>query len=778
MNFYKFQLISIIILILNFMSKRQAAKLPIVILIAAFILGGCSLFSKILPAEKPPTAAEKPGTISGQLAAQSKIKKFENYDELKSFLEQNSSGSYNNYGSWGGMSRGMLGEMATDKVSAPMATMKSEEAISQEAGLGGVSQDYSKTNVQVEGVDEADIIKTDGKYIYAVVNENLFIVDARPAEEAKILSKITFESRPQNIYINGDSLVVFGQDNLIYNTEVYKEFKRRGNFTFFKVFDVTDRKNPKQARDLDFEGDYSNSRMIGDYIYFMTANYNYYYYDDEMPIPKMIENGKAVSAIPDVYYFDIPYESYNFTSVNAINIKKHDQKVAGDIYLLSGNQNMYVSQNNIYITYTKYISEYQLMMEVMKEAVYPRLSAKDQEKITKIEATENYILNQAEKIAKIGRIIERYQASLPPEEQEKLAKEMEEKMKQKYQDISKELEKTVIHKIAIKDGELEYKASGEVTGQVLNQFSMDENNGFFRIATTKNQTWSRFEEENRESYNNLYVLDENLKSAGALENLAKGEKIYSVRFMQNRAYMVTFKQMDPLFVIDLADPKNPKVLGELKIPGYSDYLHPYDDTTLIGLGKDTGETEWGGVRTKGLKLSLFDVSNVSEPKEIDTYIMGDEGSDSIALRDHKAFLFSRDKNLLVIPVSIQEPGAIISELEPLNGFIEENILSGYPKLTFSGTAVFKIDKSGFELKGKIDHSDGGKPSESDYWQGYSYYDNTVKRSLYIDDILYTFSNQYLKMNKIEDLTQVKKLELKKEQSDSSDDFNIINLLIL
>ncbi len=752
------------------MPNKQIIKLSVIFFIFAFILGGCSLFSKILPKTKPAAKTEPLKNITEQLAAQSKIKKFENYDELKFFLEQNLSGSYNDYGSWGGVSRGMLGEMAMDAgINAP-----TDKAISQEAGLGGVSQDYSKTNVQVEGVDEPDIIKTDGKYVYAVVNENLFIVEARPAEEAQILSKITFKSRPQDIYVNGDSLVVFGQDDLIYNTEVYKEFKRRGNFTFFKVFDITDRKNPKQARDLDFEGDYSNSRMIGDYVYFVTANFNYNYYDDEMPIPRMIENGKAVSVdcvsnkagcvIPDVYYFDIPYESYNFTTINAINVKKHDQKVAGDVYLLSGNQNMYVSQNNIYITYTKYINEYQLMMEVMKEAVYPRLSVKDQEKIAKIEATENYILNQAEKMAKIGRIIERYQASLSPEELERLTKETEDKMKQKYQDISKELEKTVIHKIAIKDGELEYKASGEVTGQVLNQFSMDENNGFFRVATTKNQTWSRFEEENRESYNNLYVLDENLNPAGALEDLAKGEKIYSVRFMQNRAYMVTFKQMDPLFVIDLADPKNPKVLGELKIPGYSDYVHPYDDTTLIGLGKDTGETEWGGVRTKGLKLSLFDVSNVSEPKEIDAYIMGDEGSDSIALRDHKAFLFSRDKNLLVIPVSIQESSS---------GFIEE-IMRVYPKLTFSGAAVFKVDKSGFELKGKIDHSDNGKPADSDHWQGYSYYDNTVKRSLYIDDVLCTFSNKYLKMNKIEDLAPIKNLELKKEKSDSGGDFNIIN----
>ena len=232
--------------------------------------------------------------------------------------------------------------------------------------------------------------------------------------------------------------------------------------------------------------------------------------------------------------------------------------------------------------------------------------------------------------------------------------------------------------------------------------------------------------------------------------------------------------MDPLFVIDLADPKNPKVLGELKIPGYSDYLHPYDDTTLIGLGKDTGETEWGGVRTNGLKLSLFDVSDVSQPKEIDTYIMGDAGSDSIALQDHKAFLFSKEKNLLAIPVSIQESGVSIIELEPLSGFTEEVLNSRYPKLTFSGAAIFKVDKSGLELKGKIDHSDGGRPSDIDSWRGYNYYDNTVKRSLYIDDVLYTFSNKYLKMNQLADLELVKKLELKKEKSGAEDDFEIVN----
>jgi uncharacterized secreted protein with C-terminal beta-propeller domain len=226
--------------------------------------------------------------------------------------------------------------------------------------------------------------------------------------------------------------------------------------------------------------------------------------------------------------------------------------------------------------------------------------------------------------------------------------------------------------------------------------------------------------------------------------------------MGSRAYMVTFVQTDPLFVIDLSSPANPKVLGELKIPGFSSYLHPYSDTMLIGLGKDTVANEWGGVKTKGLKLSLFDVSDVANPKEVDTYVMGDAGSDSIALQDHKAFLFSREKNLLSIPVTIAED--------------KEN--RGWGQTVFSGAAVFKVDENGFELKGKIDHSDGGKVGIQDCWWGYCYYDNNVLRSLYIGDNLYTFSNKYLKINDIKDLKEVKKLELKKEKK--GDDFIIVN----
>ena len=754
------------------MSKKFTIKTTIIILTLAFVLGGCSLISvRKTPSEPPiqPPAGNAGGqnngvsdSISDQLAAQTKIKKFKNYEELREFLEERAVGSYDNPMI---KRESVLDEMSN--MAAPVSDSLLWGGVESKEQESIGSDDYSKTNIQVEGVDEADIIKTDGKYIYAVSGNNLFIVDAYPALSAEVLAKIEFKSRPQDLFINGDYLVVFGQDYNINNTEIWRNLSRRSSYTFFKVFNIKDRKNPKQVRDLDFEGNYSNSRMIGDYVYFVTSHRSYGF-NEERPLPIIIQGGETVlnkcgatekCAMPPVYYFDIPYDNYNFTTITAINVKKASENINREVYVLSGNQNMYVSQSNIYITYTKYISEYQLMMEVMKELIYPRLSAKDQERIHRIEAVDSYILSRAEKMQKVSVILERYSTTLTKDEEKKLQEEIETAMKKKYQDIAKELEKTVIHKIAINKGKLEYKVFGEVAGKALNQFSMDERGGYFRIATTKNRTWSRFAEDGRqESYNNLYVLDEDLKIVGTLEGLARGERIYSVRFMQGRAYMVTFRQTDPLFVIDLKDPKNPKVLGKLKIPGFSNYLHPYDENTLIGIGKETGESEWGGVITKGIKLSLFDVSDVANPKEIDKYELGGRGSDSIALSDHKAFLFSRDKNLLVIPVSIREAK---------DG-------SNYGKFTFGGAAVFKVDKTGFELKGKIDHSDGGKEGAVEPWHRYNYYNNTVKRSLYIDDVLYTFSSKYLKMNNIDDLELVKNLELKKEKSGSDDDFDIVN----
>ena len=206
---------------------------------------------------------------------------------------------------------------------------------------------------------------------------------------------------------------------------------------------------------------------------------------------------------------------------------------------------------------------------------------------------------------------------------------------------------TGVHKIRLDNGSIEGVADGTVPGWVLNQFSMDENEGYFRIATTTGYSWGVA----ASSKNNVYVLDPEMKVVGRLEDLAPGEQIYSARFMGDRLYMVTFKKVDPLFVIDLSEPTAPRVLGKLKIPGYSNYLHPYDENHVIGLGKEAVDAEGGDFAWyQGVKLSLFDVTDVSNPIEVAKVEIGDRGTDSPALYDHKAFLFNREMNLLVIPV--------------------------------------------------------------------------------------------------------------------------------
>jgi uncharacterized secreted protein with C-terminal beta-propeller domain len=757
------------------MKKIKFLRLAVLSAVFSLLLSGCASPFAIPfggvnnEAElKEQTNGENlPAEVQTELDNQKNIKKFTDYEELADFLEENQTSS-NSLGA------GLLVKTMSS-IDVPQAANEvgmAEESLAPARDSVAVldseaSDDYSKTNVQVEGVDESDIVKTDGEYAYIISQNNLFIVKAYPAEKAEVLAKIEFKSRPQELYISGDRMAVIGANDQVYSYENYKNFRRRSNYSFLKVFDISDRRSPKQVRDLDFEGSYFNSRLIGDQLYFVTNNYNYYYIAGETVVPRLFDDGEIVSSVcvdsekcfaPEVYYFDIPYDSYNFVLVSSVNIKSNDP-VKGDVYILSGSQNMYVSLNNLYITYSKYISEYQLSMMVLKEIVFPKLSESVQRKIAEIEAAKNYILNDNEKMSKISAIMERYQMSLSNEEQTALEKQLEEKMKEKYSDISKELEKTIIHKIGISNGDLEYKTFAEVTGSVLNQFSMDESGEYFRIATTKNRTWSQYygdEGDILESYSNLYILDKDLKIAGSIESIAPGEQIYSVRFMQNRAYMVTAEQSDPLFVIDISAPTAPKILGELVMPGYSSYLHPYNDKYLIGIGKDTVANEWGGVTTKGVKVSLYDVSDVSNPKIVKDYVMGDSGSDSLALNDHKAFLFDKEKNLLAIPVTIRENAGN----------------QGY-KSTFNGAAVFTIDEFGIELKGKIEHPDPAN-SSLDCWWGYCYYNNNIQRLFYIGDTLYSMSNQYLKANKLNDLKEVKNLELKKERNNPEDDIEIIN----
>ncbi len=395
----------------------------------------------------------------------------------------------------------------------------------------------------------------------------------------------------------------------------------------------------------------------------------------------------------------------------------------------------YTSYNNYYPMWMAYEETYGAFMPAATKAKVKQIDAldlsdwrKDRMKVSEAnEFLSAVIYNESRSGGNIISTAAR----------EVLSSQLQGKLEQSRAQYVPSSEKTIIHKISL-DG-FAYIGKGEVAGHALNQFSMDEHNGYFRIATTQGQLggWGRMMPGQQATSSNVFVLDSNLETVGKLEGLAPGESIYSARFMGNRAYLVTFKKVDPFFTLDLADPKNPKVLGKLKIPGYSDYLHPYDENYIIGLGKgavaaEEGEFAW----YQGVKLSLFDVRDIENPKEVAKFEIGDRGTDSYALQDHKAFLFSKSRNLLVIPVTLAEIDR--------SKYAGELPLSAYGDYTFQGAYVFSLSpENGFALLGRITHSDldEAKKMGDYYWSN-----SNVKRTLYMDNNLYTVSDQYVKAN--------------------------------
>lgn len=528
-----------------------------------------------------------------------------------------------------------------------------------ETATNEVANDYSKTNTQVQGVDEADIVKTDGTYIYYLTNEKLTIINTENASQMKEMSTIKFDETftPEELFLNNDKLIVIGKRYEYDKTErkigidedyLYPNYMDK-TYTSAKLYNVKDKINPTLERTVEVEGDYLTARMIGSNVYIVSNKYMYYAYicdmhkfselneDDFKPHYLDTATSNETKSINfDCIYYIPEFEDTNYLNIVAFNIT-NNQEANVESYLGAGEE-IYASKENLYVTKTKY----------------------DYEKNNKTSIT------------------------------------------------------TEIYKFNLNNANCTFAKAGDVPGSVLNQFSMDECNGYFRIATTDSTSWN-----SESNTNNLYVLNENLETIGKIEGLAKGERIYSVRFMGNRAYMVTFVETDPLFVIDLSNPTTPTVLGELKIPGYSKYLHPYDETHLIGIGEDTEVVNYGygdRVVTNGMKMAMFDVTDPNNPKELYNVKIGEKGTYSELLYNHKALLFSKEKNIIAFPVSITD-----------NDY----------KVTFQGAIVYGVSlEKGFELKTKISNS------ATDYDRYYSR--NRVERIIYIKDTLFTLSNVLIK----------------------------------
>ena len=644
------------------------------------------------------------------------LRRFSSYSELKSFVESNAE----SYGAYG-LGRSALLDVSTDTT---LATPSQAEATAGEAK----ASDYSQTNVQVVGVDEADIVKSDGRYLYVASSygSSVHIIDAYPAETARIVSNITVNGTVNGVYINGDRLVVISTSYSYVRPllDIIAPSYMGSDSMTISTYDVSDKTQPKLVKESAADGSYYDSRMVGDYVYAVAQKSIYSGGPIAMPMVRTGGIERTVAA-SEVYYSPYPDSSYVFTTVVAENVANEAAAASTKTFLLGYSQSMYVSPDNIYLVSQKRMDYRTVFDRVVNDAILPSVPADVQARIIEIRDSD---ANVYEKGSEIQQVLLDYYATLGPEEGAAAAKVLEERYEQVYAEIAKEYERTVIHRIAIGGGSITYAASGEAPGVVLNQFSMDETDGYFRIATTSGQ-WAGMDS----ATNNVYVLDSALNVVGRLEGIAPGERIYSVRFIGGRAYMVTFRQIDPLFVIDLSNPAAPAVLGYLKVQGVSDYLHPYDDTHVIGIGR---EADASG-RTTGVKLSLFDATDVANPTELSKYVVESTWSWSEASYDHHAFLFSRDKQLLVIPVQLTES-------------------NGTEYTNWQGVYVFGINlQDGLTLKGKLTHADDVSAAGKTPY----YYDTQIRRSLYIDNVLYTVSGGFVKANDLATLAEVGKVEL-------------------
>ncbi len=706
----------------------------------AIVLGGVTALLLLAVVTFYPNDFTPPQTQDG-------INKFNSVEEIKDFLKENTQASY-----WNG---GLMMETTNMAVSKSVSDTAGSAPESQTSSS---ADDFSTTNIQVEGVDEADIVKNDDKYIYTLSGNTLSIVDAYPADNAKLISNITIDGNPQELYITDNTLVVLGNRYMDHIAPASPEIDiglakemmpqmRSSTYAFAETYDITDKKNPKNIKTVSVDGNYFDSRMIDGIVYIIATQYTYYH--DDIMVPKIATTaeGTTTNKTLEVYYFNMPDTSYSFTTIVSLDTKDSTKDTDGKIYLLGATSNLYVSKNNIYAVYQKRLPQRYFYERMVDDVVLPLVSTTIKNKITTIMDSNK---SEWEKEQETGDILEEYTETLTDEQKKELETTAQTSMETFEREIAKETEKTIIHKIKIDNGNIDYKKTGEVPGHVLNQFSMDEYDNHFRIATTTGRI-TRMGAQT--SANHIYVLDSELKQVGALEDLAPGETIYSARFMGKKAYMVTFVKIDPLFVIDLSNHKNPKVLGKLKIPGYSDYLHPYDENHIIGIGKETEVAESKNfVWQQGVKLALFDVTDVENPKELSVYTIGDRGTDSYALHDHKAFLFSKDKNLLVIPI-------LLAELDETK-YADELPEWAYGEFVWQGAFVFNIDtNNGIELKGKITHAD--EDDDTLLKSGWYYYGSkySVKRSLYMDDTLYTISNGMIKANDLDNLDEINAIEL-------------------
>ena len=505
------------------MFKKNLFALFMVFLFAfAFLVSGCSDISR---------------TRGGEVLDDAKLSSFSSEEEFQKFLDSTSGVSHVYYQ---GAVRAGVDDFAMDMAEPLMESSFQDSS--------GDSLDYSDTNIQVEGVDELDIIKTDGDFIYTSSGKDLFIIDAYPPRDAEILSTINSGNTITGLFVEGDVLAVVG---LVDNFDDIEDvgFSHRSGLTFIDFYDVSDRHNPELLKEYKFDGRYFNARLFDGVIYLST---NYNPFSRPVPIPIVMVDGVSRTMSPsDIYVYDTNYESPAFVGIHSLKMDTQEN-VDSKIITLEGSNHMYMSHNNIYLTHTDRINRYEIEQDVMLDKIIPNLPSKDRDFINRVNDVDDDILSANEKRSKIMGVVTNYVSHLPQAEQDELEEEVKLIVKEKLEELGT-LEFTIINKVSVSDGALVFEGVGKVPGHIYGQFALDEHDGILRVATTirdgmmVSDEYDAFDWRSRSpSVNNVYTLDDDMNIIGELEGLAPTESIYSTRYVDDRLYMVTRKNRKAL----------------------------------------------------------------------------------------------------------------------------------------------------------------------------------------------------------------------------------------
>ncbi|HUK79793.1 MAG TPA: beta-propeller domain-containing protein [Nitrososphaerales archaeon] len=600
-----------------------------------------------------------PGTVSVSISGSTEtgthpgLSSFQSYSQLQEYMVANAK-SAQQYNRWG------VGFGGWVPVGLPVAfgttiTMTQAATMTESTTTSSNVPSYTGTNVQVQGVDELDRVKTDGTHLFVSTQDSVALINAYPPNSTAILSTLSF---PNEEVLGIETI----QDRLM----VILQTASGVGAVELLLYDTASLASPVLMQNVTIGGSYVGARMADDYLYAIIQQPSYTFNDQgnaSAAEPMVSHNGVPGELPPSsVYYTNNTAQISFYTMIPSISMSTGNESV---VSVLTGpSATIYVSTSNIYVAYTNYL--------------------------------DLYDVDGVPGNAWSGGVIS-------------------------PQMVMQSQNSTVL-RAAYSNGTVTVAKAGVVPGTVLNQFSMDEYNGYFRVAT------SRFTMINgvATTSDDVYVLDQNMNQVSALKNIAPGENIYAVRFDGDVGYVVTYQQIDPLFVISFKDIAKPVILSALKVTGYSDYLQPLAGGYLLGIGKESVPASNGNFSYYlGLKISLFKVDENGSSTQVAKLDIGDRGTDSPVLSDHLAFTYDPTKNITVIPLTLY----LVSGNQTYEGGIP-----AFGDPVWQGVYVIKVNSAGLDVLGKVSQYPAGQ-NVGDYPNA----SLSIDRSVIIGDYLYTVS---------------------------------------